>query len=155
MLFVPIKGEIDTISLASWVLARDGKVCVGRASSRTAPLQPVAIDPAVCRPSGWDRTNAEPDAWGVLVPRNHVPVRASSLTAVVVPGLAFDERGHRLGRGGGVYDRFLGSLPGSVLRIGITPEALVAPELPTEPHDVPMHWVVTERRVIRGAPVTG
>jgi 5-formyltetrahydrofolate cyclo-ligase len=39
-----------------------------------------------------------------------------------------------------------------VLRVGLCPEALVAPALPTEPHDVPMHFVVTERRVIAGAP---
>ena len=89
------------------------------------------------------------------VPRDHVPVRASSLTAVLVPGLAFDEHGHRLGRGAGVYDRFLATLPPNVLRIGLAPEALVAPQLPVEAHDVPMHVVVTERRVIRGVPVAG
>lgn len=151
MLYVPIRGEIDTISLASWANQRAARVCVGRGSSRTSLLQPVAIEPDAFPPSGWDRERCEPDAWGMLVPRNHVPVRASSLGAVVVPGLAFDQRGHRLGRGAGVYDRFLASLPPQVVRIGVIPEALVAPELPVEAHDVPMHWVVTERRAIRGA----
>ena len=91
----------------------------------------------------------------MLVPRDHVPIRPAALAAVIVPGLAFDLRGHRLGRGAGVYDRFLASLPPTTLRIGVIPEALVAPELPVEPHDVPMHWVVTERRAIPGAAVGG
>jgi len=155
MLYVPIRGEIDTISLASWAMARGARVCVGRGSSRTAILQPVAIDPAACGSAGWGRDRSEPDAWGMLVPRDHVPIRPAALAAVIVPGLAFDLRGHRLGRGAGVYDRFLASLPPTTLRIGVIPEALVAPELPVEPHDVPMHWVVTERRAIPGAAVGG
>ncbi len=82
------------------------------------------------------------------VPRLHTPVSAASLHAVIVPGLAFDRAGNRLGRGKGVYDRFLSTLPPTTLRIGLVPSALVADRLPTEPHDVPMHAVVTELGVI-------
>ena len=71
--------------------------------------------------------------------------------AVIVPGLAFDRRGHRLGRGAGVYDRFLATLAPHTLRIGVIPDAQLVDALPTEPHDVPMHLVVTEKRVIAAA----
>ncbi|MEL7156494.1 MAG: 5-formyltetrahydrofolate cyclo-ligase [Actinomycetota bacterium] len=57
--------------------------------------------------------------------------------AVLVPGLAFDRSGRRLGRGAGYYDRFLARLAPNVPRIGITSGYLVA-ELPTDDHDVPM-----------------
>ena len=148
MVYVPIRGEIDPIFANRWAISHDWRLAVGRATSRTSVLQPVAVEPADLGPDGWHRDRCETDAWEVLVPRNHVPIRAASLTAVVVPGLAFDRRGHRLGRGAGVYDRFLATLPPHVLRIGVIPAALVVPELPTEPHDVPMHFVVTEREVI-------
>ena len=148
MVYVPIRGEIDPIFANRWAISHDWHLAVGRATSRTSVLQPVAVEPADLGPDGWHRDRCETDAWDMRVPRNHVPIRAASLTAVVVPGLAFDRRGHRLGRGAGVYDRFLATLPPSVLRIGLTPAALVVPELPTEPHDVPMHFVVTEREVI-------
>jgi 5-formyltetrahydrofolate cyclo-ligase len=153
MVYVPIRGEIDPIFIASRALGVGWRICVGRGTSTTSTLQCVAVDPAFLAGGVWHRDGCEPDAWGMPVPRDHVPVRAAGLTAVLVPGLAFDEHGNRLGRGAGVYDRFLATLPPSVLRVGLCPEALVVPALPTEPHDVPMHFVVTERRAIAGAPV--
>ena len=153
MVYVPIRGEIDPIFVASRAVAAGWRLCVGRGTSTTSTLQCVSVDPSFIAAGVWHRDGCEPDAWGMPVPRDHVPVRAAGLAAVLVPGLAFDAHGNRLGRGAGVYDRFLAMLPPSVLRVGLCPEALVAPALPTEPHDVPMHFVVTERRVIAGAPV--
>lgn len=57
--------------------------------------------------------------------------------AVLVPALAFDARGARLGRGKGYYDRFLERLPEQTLRIGITGDVVVD-VVPTESHDVAM-----------------
>ena len=148
MVYMPIRGEIDPIFANRWAISHEWQLAVGRATSRTSVLQPVAVESADLGSDGWYRDRCETDAWDMLVPRNHVPIRAASLTAVVVPGLAYDRRGHRLGRGAGVYDRFLATLPPHVLRIGVIPTALVVPELPTEPHDMPMHFVVTEREVI-------
>lgn len=153
MVYVPIRGELDPILLASRAVSAGWKLCIGRGTSTTSLLQPVAVSPTFIGGGTWQREGCEADAWGMPVPRDHVPVRPGSLTAVLVPGQAFDERGHRLGRGAGVYDRFLASLPPSVLRVAMSPEALIAPQLPAEPHDVPMHFVVTERRVIAGAPL--
>lgn len=65
--------------------------------------------------------------------------------AVLVPGLAFDRRGVRLGRGAGHYDRLLSGAGPATLLIGVAAEALVVPELPVEPHDVSMTRLVTER----------
>jgi len=148
MVYVPIRGEIDPIFANRWAISHEWQLAVGRATSRTSVLQPVAVESADLGSDAWYRDRCETDAWDMLVPRNHVPIRAASLTAVVVPGLAYDRRGHRLGRGAGIYDRFLATLPPHVLRIGVIPTALVVPELPTEPHDMPMHFVVTEREVI-------
>ena len=151
MLYVPIRGEIDPIMLASWAISADWDLCVGWGSSRSAILQPVGVQPEFFAGGTWHRDQCEPDAWDMPVPRAHAPVRAASLTAVIVPGLAFDRRGHRLGRGAGVYDRFLATLAPHTLRIGVIPEAQLVDALPTESHDVPMHFVVTEKQVIAAA----
>ena len=68
---------------------------------------------------------------------------------VLVPGLAFDRGGGRLGRGGGYYDRFLPTLPRGAARVGVGPEQLVVNAVPTDPHDVPMTHLATERSVLR------
>lgn len=148
MLYVPIRGEIDPILLASWAISSQWQLCVGWGSSRSSLLQPVAVEPDFVAGNQWHREECELDAWGMAVPRAHAPVRTATLTAVIVPGLAFDRRGHRLGRGAGVYDQFLATLAPQTLRIGVVPDAQLVDALPTEPHDVAMHFVVTERQTI-------
>lgn len=68
----------------------------------------------------------------------------------LVPGLAFDPRGVRLGRGRGWYDRLLAQHPRGI-RIGLAYEFQVVPCLPEAPWDVRMHAVVTEARLLDAA----
>ena len=75
-----------------------------------------------------------------------VATKVNSLAGVIVPGLGFDQKGKRLGRGKGFYDRFL-SEQKQVLKVGVSLEALVVKELPTEEHDVDMDYLVTDKRV--------
>lgn len=67
--------------------------------------------------------------------------------AILIPGVAFDHTGGRLGRGGGHYDRLLKTLDAT--RIGVAFACQMVPEVPRETHDVPMHLVVTERSLHR------
>ncbi len=78
-------------------------------------------------------------------------VAPAELDAVLVPALAFDRRGHRLGRGGGFYDRFLGALPPRVTTIGIAFSVQLLNAIPTDPHDRPVDVIVTEDAVLRVA----
>ncbi len=71
----------------------------------------------------------------------------TDIGVALVPGLVFDERGGRLGRGAGYYDRFLATLPEQVCLVGIVPEELVVTQLPEEPHDVAMTHLATETGV--------
>lgn len=149
MAYVPIVGEPDPMSLLSRAIAAGWRVAVGRGTSRTSTLQAVAIEPSVMAGGQWHRDRCEPDAWGMSVPRDRVPVSRAEVAVVVVPGMAFDRAGHRLGRGAGVYDRFLASIPTSALRIGLVPSDRLVERLPVDAHDVPMHVVATEREVLR------
>ena len=73
----------------------------------------------------------------------------------VVPGVAFDPHGGRLGHGGGHYDRLLARLPQTTVRIGIGFACQVVPAVPRAEHDLPVDLVVTEHRVHRTAARTG
>ena len=68
--------------------------------------------------------------------------------AVVVPGVAFDLRGRRLGQGGGHYDRVLPRI-GDALRVGVAFACQVVPRIPDEPHDITMDVLITDRVVHR------
>jgi 5-formyltetrahydrofolate cyclo-ligase len=86
--------------------------------------------------------------FGVREPRADAAlVAAEEVDLVLVPGLAFDGRGYRLGYGKGFYDRLLPSLKRAT-RFGLAFELSLLAEVPNAEHDVPMDVVVTEKRVL-------
>ena len=74
-----------------------------------------------------------------------VPLNAISVA--LVPALAVDRRGNRLGHGAGYYAELLSRLPSDCLRIGVSTEQFILDELPSEPHDVPMTHLASEAGV--------
>lgn len=89
----------------------------------------------------------KPGRFGVLVPSGTPKVHPSVLDVVLVPALAVDRTGVRLGYGGGFYDRFLKQA--AAFRVGLAFDALVVDRLPSEPHDARLDAVVTEAETIR------
>lgn len=84
--------------------------------------------------------------WGVPEPAEPVETTHTA-DIVIVPGLAFDSGGNRIGFGKGYYDRFLAQY--KALKIALTPEEQIMQELPCESHDIPVDIIVTEERIIR------
>ncbi len=78
---------------------------------------------------------------------SHRAIDFSSIKVVIVPGVAFDERGHRLGYGQGYYDRFIQSASFHCPIVGLAFEFQVFPELPTESHDAKVQCIVTEKKI--------
>lgn len=69
--------------------------------------------------------------------------------ALLIPGLAFDRKLNRLGKGAGYYDRYLAENP-NPLKIGIALEDQVLDQLPADPHDVKMNYLITEKGILTG-----
>ncbi len=80
-------------------------------------------------------------------PERIVPLEAIDLA--LIPGVGFDRRGHRLGHGVGHYDRLLAEAPPKMLRVGVAFACQIVDLLPTEPHDVPMHRVITQHGTLQ------
>jgi 5-formyltetrahydrofolate cyclo-ligase len=76
-------------------------------------------------------------------------VEPGDVDLALIPGLAFDACGRRLGRGRGYYDRLLGASGFRAFKAGLCPEDRLLPEIPMEPHDVVMDLIITGQRVIR------
>ncbi|MEJ2688529.1 MAG: 5-formyltetrahydrofolate cyclo-ligase [Deltaproteobacteria bacterium] len=81
-------------------------------------------------------------------PATSPPVAPRSIDVVLLPGSVFDLQGGRLGYGGGYYDRFLAREAPQALRIGLAFEKQVVDKLPLELHDIPLHLLVTEERLL-------
>ena len=78
-----------------------------------------------------------------FVDQSSTSVDPADINVVLVPGLAFTSAGHRLGRGGGCYDRFLHTLPKTAITIGLCFSCSYLPELPTEKHDQRVALVIS------------
>ena len=81
----------------------------------------------------------------VLLPEDDPPPEPGAIDVVVVPGTAFTADGHRLGQGGGWYDRFLSGVRPDCLKIGVGFAPQLVESLPVEPHDIPLDLVITDR----------
>ena len=72
----------------------------------------------------------------------------NDVTLVIMPGAAFDPKGNRLGYGGGYYDRLLSRLRRKIPLVALAYEEQLVDSLPAGPHDIRVHMIVTDRRVI-------
>lgn len=94
----------------------------------------------------YDESRLELGAFHIEEPTGDNVVSSDILELIVVPAVAFDRRGNRLGRGKGFYDRLLNSVRAT--KIGVGYEFQLYDELPTEEHDIPMDIVITQNETI-------
>lgn len=128
--YLPIGSEADPRRVMR-TLSADNRICVPVVTARGAPLR---------FREWWPGCALERGPFGTSVPAEgswRVP------DVLIVPLLGFDAAGHRLGYGGGFYDRTLAGLGGADV-VGFALEAQRLARVPTEETDVPLAWIVTE-----------
>ena len=95
----------------------------------------------------WDDLNI--GAYSILEPEKETikEVSIDDIELIIVPGVAFDEHGHRIGQGMGYYDRLLRNST-KALHVGLAFEFQIVDEIPKNKHDIPVDKIVTEKRII-------
>jgi 5-formyltetrahydrofolate cyclo-ligase len=141
-LYAPLRCEVDILPLAEEALARGKQVAFPRANPPSATL-------SFCRVQSLGELS--PGAYGIPEPPDVAARRVTleEMDLLLVPGLAFDFEGQRLGFGGGYYDRLLSERGrgGEPYAIGVAFECQVLSALPVAPHDRPVDALVTEVRI--------
>lgn len=129
--------EIDTHEIIADALRRGKRVCVPKCMPGHR-MQPRCIQ------SEQDLTE---QTFGIPEPGEHcAAVAPADIDLCIIPALACDLTGSRLGYGGGFYDRFLLLTP--ACRMVLCAQARVLPYIPAQPHDVPCDCILTEREVM-------
>ena len=136
--FLPLPGEVDLRGLFASLRSRGVTVVVPRVNG--SALEFARYDPLRIRKG----------RFGINEPTDDDTCALEQCAAVVVPALACDRSGRRLGRGGGYYDRALANAPAGIWKVGCVIDANLWPagEVPVEPHDVSLDAVVTPSRLL-------
>lgn len=133
LLYAASRAEADPAGLLPHLHVRGIRTLYPRV--RDDHLELIAVD---------DLTSLQAGYRGIAEPAG-AATGPSAVDLAVVPGVAFDPAGGRLGQGGGHYDRLLAAIPRAALRVGVCFACQVVPRVPREPHDAPVDVVVTER----------
>ncbi len=144
MLYLPMPGEpeLQSLAAAAWKVGKNVLLpTVDWADNSMRPLRVQNLDMRYDVPM----PRVPQPAIGDPFPVEHIDL-------VVVPGLAFDRSGHRLGRGGGYYDRFLSRPTVHAIRVAIAFEEQWCADLPVEPHDIGMQIIITDHDILRIKP---
>ena len=136
---VAFDGEVETLGIIEQALADGKRVAVPALRKRSRRMTLVEIglpkkDLVFKGPHGIPQPQV----------RRHRIMRPEKLDLILVPAVAFDRQGHRLGRGGGYFDRFLAQVPTEIPRVGLCFRFQLMKKLAVESHDQPVSKVITE-----------
>lgn len=139
--YVSFRQEVDTLPLLREALEGGKRLVLPRVNRRERTLELYRVT---------DLVDLQPGYQGILEPdpRRCSRVDPDEIELVLVPGVAFDRRGYRLGYGGGYYDRLLTDIP-RALKAGLAFSLQVVEFLPIFPHDQPVDLLVTEEGILR------
>jgi 5-formyltetrahydrofolate cyclo-ligase len=138
LFYASFDGEVETFEMmkeAQELGKIIGLPSISRKNKKILPIATASLE-----------TGLEVGLYGIKQPKFNQAetLKGDSLDMVVVPGVAFDRKNNRLGRGGGYYDRFLGSLPAHIPTIGLAFDFQIVDALPSqEDYDIPVFQVLT------------
>jgi len=139
LFYVSYNGEVFTHDMIKEAL-KDKKVVVPISNKEDCSLSLSIL-------KNWD--DLEISSYGILEPKKDciIEVSIEDVDLIVVPGVAFDTKGNRMGHGKGYYDRLLENKK-QIPTIGLALEFQIIDKIPIESHDKPVDIIITEKRII-------
>ncbi len=136
MLYLSMRSEVETVDLLEGLLNSGKRICAPVINTEQVKLIPRRIQ----NPN----TELVRHRYGMLEPKDSCPIFPTEhLQLIVVPGIAFDRKGYRLGYGKGFYDRFLTKCPHAI-RIGLAYQIQVVEDTFPQAWDIPVQHIFTE-----------
>lgn len=137
-----IGSELPTDALVARARIAGKRIALPRIDAATRMLELFFVDDIAAQ--------TKPGVWEIRepIPERCEPAQPSSIDLVIVPGVAFDRTGGRLGYGGGFYDRLLPTMHPEVPKLSLAYSMQLVDRVPRGPHDVMLDGIITEREVI-------
>ena len=142
MFFITFGTEVDTRPMVEETIKRGKLALAPKALPETRELIPSRV-------LDWD-SDLVPGAYNIPEPGEDTlrPVKPETIDLLIVPGVAFDLKGNRLGYGGGYYDRFFPLLNKQTPLVALVFDLQILPEIPVDEWDRRVDIIISEKRVI-------
>ena len=143
MVYLSFGNEVDSSELIKDCFKDGKRVVVPYCIKKDMSIMPTEI-----KDSNIDTTQAKV---GYIQPKKEslIPVDIAEIDLIVLPGIAFDRKGYRVGFGAGYYDRFLGKLNFAIPTIGLAYDfQMVESFIRMKDYDIPVDYVMTEERIV-------
>lgn len=140
MAYLPFRNEVDVTPLFDDLWKQGKRVVIPVCERKNIVLIPSELRDI--------KEDLQFGTWGILEPKEDKmrPVQPQDIDLVIVPGVAFDPACHRLGYGGGYYDRFLPRLKEHTPKIAVAFDLQILAALAPDIYDIPMDAVLTEEK---------
>ena len=142
LLYMNRSNEVKTITIIKRCYDYNKIVVLPAFNSETFEIKLLKIDNV--------DTDLIPDPRGALEPDSSrcmiVPIK--SIDIAIIPGIAFDEKGGRIGSGKGYYDKLIPNLPITTRKVALSLESQIVPQVPMEPQNRHVDIIITEKRII-------
>ncbi len=139
MLYIPMQREIDTAAIARAAWDAGKTVLAPRTDVPARRMEALAFT---------DHSQLTVGAYNILEPVGEA-TDVSEIDLLILPGVAFDRAGNRLGQGGGFYDRFLAADGLRATTVAIAFDEQIVEAVPVEETDWPMETIITDKEIIR------
>lgn len=141
MIFVSFNYEVDTREFIKKAIAEGKNVVVPITIPETKQLIPSLLK---------DFDELAPGFYNILTPKDEFirPTDPALIDLIIVPGIAFDHEGYRIGYGGGYYDRFLSKINPAVPKVSIAFHLQLIDKVPKDHFDIPVDYIYTEKEII-------
>lgn len=141
MVYLDFRGEVQTEAIINYCLAQGKKVYIPICIPETHEI-------SISRITSLE--DLESGHFGIREPKlQHIRLADSSLIdLVLVPGVAFDKKGNRIGFGAGYYDRFLKRLKEGAISAALAYSFQIVDHIPSDEYDIPVDYIVTEKSII-------
>lgn len=141
MVYISFGTEINTHDFIKKTINRGKRIVVPVTFPKTKEIKPSEI-------LAFDEL--EIGFYNILTPKDEFIrfIDPKDIDLIIVPGLAFDRRGYRIGYGGGYYDRFLSQYP-DIMKVSLALDLQLIDKVPEEGFDVPVDRIITEKEIIQ------
>lgn len=139
--YISFGSEVDTIKLINYSFSNNKEVYVPKTNKQTKDMIALKIH---------NFNNMSVDKWGIIEPKSVDKANiGTDFDLIIMPGIAFDKQGNRIGYGGGYYDKYISKLNNASNLLALAYDFQIIQDIESESHDIKVDFILTNKGFIK------